>query len=51
MRVGAWNIEGVMKQLPSLKELLSEIEENTDIMCLSELKCDVADTITADNYF
>ena len=51
MRVGGWNIEGIMKHLPSLGELVSEIEDNVDIMCLSELKCDVANAITADNYF
>ena len=51
LRVGAWNIEGIIKHLPSLNELLTKIEENVDIMCLSEIKCEVSDTITADNYF
>ena len=51
LRVGAWNIEGIIKHLPSLNELLTVTEKEVAIMCLSELKCDVADTITADNYF
>ena len=40
-----------MKHLQSLRELLTEVEYKADIMCLAELKCDVADSIIADNYF
>ena len=36
--------------MPVLGELLSEIEPETEILCLSELKCDMSETIEADNY-
>ena len=33
-----------------MRDILSETEPDTEIMCLSELKCDISDTITADDF-
>ena len=48
--MGGWNCEGITKHLPVLSSLVSDIEPDTEILCLSELKCDISETITADNH-
>ena len=51
MRVGGWNCEGITKHLPVLRDMITKIEPETEAICLSELKCDMSETILADAYF
>ena len=40
MKIGAWNIDGILKQIDSVKTLMEEHEMDTDFLFLSEIKCD-----------
>ena len=49
MKIGAWNIDGILKQIDSIKTLMEEHEKDTDFLFLSEIKCDMSDLIEAED--